>query len=205
MNHKILKPWHFRHACKLFDENKRIAQETLLTIIESGRLTPSSFGMEPTRLIVIQSPDLKAALRPHCWNQVQITTASEVVVYLSKKNLRSTNPYVKEMFSRRDLPKEALTKYLEVYGNHLDHHSDEMLTQWAMKQAYLMASSMMTCAAMLDVDSCPIEGFIKEEVEKLLDIDTNEYEVALITTFGYRVNSRSECLRLSHNDMVSFR
>jgi nitroreductase len=189
----------------MFDEQRRIPTDTLESIIEAGRLTPSSFGMEPTRLMVIGSDELKVKLRPHCWNQVQITSASEVVIYLSKRDLRSTNPYVKEMFSRRGLPKEALDKYLEVYANHLDHLSDEMLTAWSMKQAYLMASSMMNSAAMMQIDSCPIEGFIKKEVEDLLEIDTKEYEVALITTFGYRVNEQSKRIRLSRDEIVRFR
>jgi nitroreductase len=201
----VLEPLYFRHACKMFDEQRRIPTDTLESIIEAGRLTPSSFGMEPTRLMVIGSDELKVKLRPHCWNQVQITSASEVVIYLSKRDLRSTNPYVKEMFSRRGLPKEALDKYLEVYANHLDHLSDEMLTAWSMKQAYLMASSMMNSAAMMQIDSCPIEGFIKKEVEDLLEIDTKEYEVALITTFGYRVNEQSKRIRLSRDEIVRFR
>ena len=78
---EFLKSIEFRHACKLFDTNKKIPQETFKEILEVGRLSPSSFGVEPTRMVVVRSEATKADLRPLCWNQEQITSASEVVIY----------------------------------------------------------------------------------------------------------------------------
>lgn len=101
---KFLESVNFRHACKLFDENKKIPQESFEEILEVGRLAPSSFGMEPTRLLVVRSDEAKKALRPLCWDQPQITTASEVVVFKSlQSDLVPPSEYAKNNTLRRKM------------------------------------------------------------------------------------------------------
>ncbi len=103
MNH-FLESIYFRHACKLFDDKKKIPQEQFDEILEVGRMAPSSFGMEPTRLIVVRSEAAKKALRPLCWDQPQITTASEVVVFKSLQNdLVPPSEYAKQNALRRKI------------------------------------------------------------------------------------------------------
>ena len=87
-----MEAMEFRHACKIFDENKNISDTDMKDILEVGRLSPSSFGMEAWKFLVISNEDLKAKLRPACWDQVQVTSCSHLVIVLtgidSKSRLR---------------------------------------------------------------------------------------------------------------------
>jgi len=197
----------FRHACKKFDAEKQIPAEEFEAILEVARLSPSSFGMEPWRLIVVRSEGLRKALKPSCWNQGQITEASELVIFTTDNNVvRSGTRYVKEMFSRRGLPSEAVETYMGVYKNYLAPiECDEVLLEnWTAKQCYIAAANMMTYAATLKIDTCPIEGFDKESVEAILDLPEG-HSVALMCAFGYRVNPQSERKRLASEQIIQYR
>lgn len=197
----------FRHACKLFDEDKKISDENIKEILEAGRKSPSSFGMEPWKFLVITNNELKAKLRPHCWNQPQITTCSHLVVVLAAiENVKVESGIVKQMFLRREMPQEKLDFYMDLYARHLKKtlSSDENILCWTARQTYIAAANMMTCAATLGIDSCPIEGFEKEEIESVLNLDTTKYQLSLVVAFGYRVNEQSSQLRLDFDDVVEF-
>lgn len=194
----FLEAMRFRHACKVFDSTKKIPQNHLDIIIESGRLTPSSFGLEPTRLLVVRDSSVRESLKPLCWNQSQITDSSEVVIYLSKiADMSHTTNYATQMFERKvggSKPEEVRAKLKaykdERYAGFLAQNGyvdSSSIYQWSAKQAYLMASSMMNCAAFLGVDSCAIEGFDRGELEEFLGIDTFSEQVALLVCFGYRI------------------
>lgn len=202
----FLKMMHFRHACKIFDENRKIPKEDFDFILECGRLSPSSFGMEHWRFLVITNQDLKEKLRPLCWNQKQLTTCSHIVVIKAQKEiLKPNSEYVVKMFSRRDLPKEKIDAYLKRYEDFMqDKLNDKDLFCWSAKQCYIAAANMVDAAAFIGIDSCMIEGFEKERVEKLLDIDTKKEEIALLITFGYRVKPAPEKKRLSIDEITEW-
>lgn len=207
MQNPILKALEFRHACKIFDENKKIPAEELKMILEAGRVSPSSFGMEPWKFIVVQDPKLKAKLRPECWNQVQITSCSDLLLILASiEDVKPETGYPLKMFSRREIPQEQKDAYIKIYGEHLAHtlSSDENILAWTARQCYIAASNMMTTAASLGIDSCPIEGFNKEGVEKVLGVDTSKQQLALVLPFGYRLNEQSTQLRRDFEDVVQF-
>lgn len=204
---EFIEAMAFRHACKRFDTEKAIPAEQFESILEVGRTSPSSFGMEPWRLIVVRNRDLRKALKPSCWNQAQITECRELVIFTTDNNaVRSGTPYVRKIFERRGLPAEALETYLGVYKNYLaPKEEDELLLEsWTAKQCYIAAANMMTYAATLKIDSCPIEGFDKEEVEAILDLPEG-HSVALIVAFGYRVNPQSPQMRLPLSQIVEYR
>jgi len=197
-----------RHACKLFDENKKISQDDLEYILETGRLSPSSFGMEPWRFVVVQNQELKEQLKPYCWNQNQITTCSDLVIILADiENVKPNSDYVKHMFSRRGLPLEAYEKYLGIYENHLKDtmKNSESILAWTSRQCYIAMGNMMSAAAHIGIDSCPIEGFEKNNVENILGIDTSKEQVAVIVGFGYRVNPISQKIRRDSKDIIEYR
>ena len=207
MNKTFKEAMDFRHACKLFDENRKISNEDIREILEAGRKSPSSFGMEPWKFLVITNEELKAKIRPHCWNQPQITTCSHLVIVLAAiKSLKVESGVVKQRFLRREMPQDKLDFYMDLYAKHLKKtlSSDENILCWSARQTYIAAANMMTCAATLGIDSCPIEGFDKEDAERVLNLDTNKYQLSLVLPFGYRVNEQSTQLRLDFNDVVEF-
>lgn len=209
MNKKdaFLEMMNFRHACKIFDETKKISDDDMHYILEVARKSPSSFGMEGWKFLVITNEKLKAKLKPFCWNQPQITTCSHLVVILAAiNNLKVESGIVRSQLSRREMPKENLDAFVELYASHLREtlSDDEKIYQWSAKQTYIAAANMMSAAAFIGIDSCPIEGFEKDNVQKVLELDTTAYQVALILPFGYRLNEQSTQLRSSFESVVEF-
>ncbi len=204
----FLEAMNFRHACKIFDENKKIPQELLANIVEVGRLSPSSFGMEPWKFLVVQSQELKTRLRPLCWDQVQITSCSDLIVFVTKNRLvEPGSAYVEEQLRRKNLPQEMLDAYLNIYGSFLGAKAEgrpDFYKDWTAKQAYIAAGNMMTYAATESIDSCPIEGFDQKEVEKILGIDGNDESVALLIAFGSRLNEQPAKVRLPTSEVCVY-
>ncbi|MDM5264447.1 NAD(P)H-dependent oxidoreductase [Sulfurovum sp. XTW-4] len=207
MQNDFTKAMHFRHACKVFDENKKISDEEMHYILEAGRKSPSSFGMEAWKFLVITNEDLKAKLRPYCWDQVQITSCSHLVIILAGiENVKVESGIPKKRFMRRDMPQETLDFYMDIYAKHLKKtlSTDENIYAWTARQSYIALGNMMTAAAFIRIDSCPIEGFEKENVEEVLGLDTSKYQVAVIVPFGYRLNAQSTQLRVPFDEVVEF-
>lgn len=207
MQNDFTKAMDFRHACKVFDENKKISDEEIRYILEAGRKSPSSFGMEAWKFLVITNEELKAKLRPFCWNQVQITSCSHLVIVLAGiENAKVESGMPKKRFMRREMPQETLDFYMDIYAKHLAKtlSTDENIYAWTARQSYIALGNMMTAAAFVGIDSCPIEGFEKENVEEVLGLDTSKYQVAVILPFGYRVNEQSTQLRLPFDEVVEF-
>ena len=197
----------FRHACKVFDESKKISDEDIRFILESGRKSPSSFGMEAWKFLVITNEELKAKLRPACWDQVQVTSCSHLVVILAGiDSVKVESGLPKKRFARRDMPQEQLDFYLGLYAEHLKEtlSSDENIYAWTSKQTYIAAGNMMSGAATLGIDSCPIEGFDKKSVEEILELDLTKYQLSMVLPFGYRLNEQSTQLRLDYDEVVEF-
>jgi nitroreductase len=204
---EFLKMMDFRHACKIFDENKKISDEDMHHILEVARKSPSSFGMEAWKFLVITNDKLREELKPFCWNQPQITTCSHLVVVLAGiDSVKVESGEVRARLARRNMPEEKLNAFLEVYANHLSDvlNDDDKIYQWTARQTYIAVANMMNAAASIEIDSCPIEGFEKENVEKVLGLDTSKFQVALMLPFGYRINEQSEQLRLDFDDVVEF-
>ena len=209
MNKKdmFLKIMDFRHACKIFDETKKISDEDMHYILEVARKSPSSFGMEAWKFLVITNDELKEKLRPFCWNQPQITTCSHLVIVLAAiENLKVESGVVQSQLMRRNLPQDKLDAFVKLYASHLNDtlSSDEKIYQWSARQTYIASANMMNAASFIGIDSCPIEGFEKENIEKTLKLDTTKYQVAMILPFGYRINEQSKQLRSKFESVVEF-
>jgi len=208
MQNDFSKAMDFRHACKYFDESKKLNDEEIAFILEAGRKSPSSFGQEPWKFLVITNETLKATLRPLCWDQPQITSCSHLIVILAAIDaVRPDSGIPAKRFSRRPLPPEQIEAYIKLYSTHLSDtlSSDEKTYAWTARQCYIAAANMMTGAASIGVDSCPIEGFEKEKVEVALGLDTTQYQVAVLIPLGFRANAQSPQLRLPLEEVVEYR
>jgi len=207
MKNDFTKAMDFRHACKVFDESKKISDEEIHYILEAGQKSPSSFGMEGWKFLVISSDTLKEKLRPACWDQVQVTSCSHLVIILTAIDavkVESGEP--EKRFKRREMPQENLDFYMDIYAKHLAQilSTDENIYAWTAKQSYIALGNMMTAAAYIGIDSCPIEGFEKEKVEEILTLDTTKWQLSVVVPFGYRLNEQSTQLRLPFEEVVEF-
>jgi nitroreductase len=191
-----------RHACKIFDTTRRVSDEDRGYILEIGRLSASSFGMEHWKFLVVDNREVKERVQTACWNQPQITTSSFLVVILARKDMRSSNQYVLSRFKARGLEGEALQNYIERYSNFIDVRSDSEILFWSKQQTYIAMANMMNGAMAIGIDSCPIEGFETQKVEDILDFDKDEFQVSVILPFGYRLNPKKEKMRQSIDEIT---
>ena len=201
---QFLEAMQFRHACKVFADRK-IQQADLEFILEAGRLSPSSFGIEQWKFVVVQNEALKKSIEAVAWNQKQVTTCSDLVVILARKDVRSSDVYVQNQLGRWGLDKDAYAGLLGLYKNWVDGRDDHTLEMWSEKQCYLAAANMMSAAAFIGIDSCPIEGFLSDKVDEILGIDRNVYQSAIVIPFGYRINEGKGKCRLAFKDVVEFK
>ncbi len=201
----------FRHACKIFDETKNISEADFKAIIEAGRMSASSMGMQPWEFELISDKELLAKIRKACWDQVQITSASKVVVIYAKiADLRPGSQYSEKLIAARgDKTSDQKAAYKAGYANMLAANEglgDKEIFAWARAQCYIAATNMMMQAAFLGIDSCPIEGFVRGDLEAALNIDSAKKMVAMVLPFGYRLNPQpSEKYRRSFNEVLSER
>lgn len=202
----LLEAMQFAHACKEFDMDKKIPEDALQILLESARLTPSSFGLEPTRLLIVRSLELKKQIEPLCWFQKQISTCSELVIFKSKiKDLKAPTD-IRESMRRRDLDERYMERLISfqsiAFGGECGQGKFE---DWVMKQAYLMASSLVNCASILGIDSCYLEGFEREKLENLLGIDPREERIALLVALGYRVREPKSKNRIAVEELCEIK
>ncbi len=214
----LFEAWNFRHACKTFDASFKISDEDFHTILEAGRLSPSSFGFEPWQFLVLQNMELRKELMPLCWGaQGQLPTASHFIIMIARKGcaMAPRCDYIKNTIMRdtQHLPEEAAELRMNAFGpfieNDLGYAGNERAKfEWAARQCYIALGNMLTTAALLGHDSCPIEGFNKEKVESLLAdkglLDREVYGVAVMAAFGKREHEPRPKTRRSMEQVVQW-
>ena len=200
---EILK---FRHACKIFDESKKIGAGEFDFILEAGRLSPSSTGLEQWDFLVVQNKELREKIKAVSWNQVQITSCSHLVVILAKiKEVKVGSSYIDKMIARRaDKNIEAIAARQKFFLLSNFKNDDELTFQWSHEQCMIAATNMMNAAASLGIDSCPIEGFDRHALNEILGLDESEKRVAIVVPFGYRLNPQPEKLRRQRSEVVTW-
>jgi len=204
---EFMNAMNYRHACKIFDDTKKISNDDFSKILEAARKSPSAFGMEPWKFVVIRDDKLKTKLQPACRGQIQIKTCSHLVIVLASiDGVKITSNEIRARFLKKAIPKEKLDFYLQLYAKHLKEtlNKDENIYNWTSKQTFIAITNMMMAAAFLKIDSCPIEGFEKDEVEKILKLDTTKFQVSLVLPFGYRINPQPKQLRKNIEEIVEF-
>lgn len=200
---EILK---FRHACKIFDESKKISAGEFDFILEAGRLSPSSTGLEQWDFLVVQNKELREKIKAVSWNQVQITSCSHLVVILAKiKEVKVGSSYIDKMIARRaDKNIEAIAARQKFFLLSNFKNDDELTFQWSHEQCMIAATNMMNAAASLGIDSCPMEGFDRHALNEILGLDESEKRVAIVVPFGYRLNPQPEKYRRQRSEVVTW-
>lgn len=198
---EILAAYEYRHAAKIFDSTRKISEEDFRFILETGRLSPSSFGFEPWKFVVVQSPEIRGKLLPYAWGaQKQLPTASHFMLILSRtpRDFRADSEYIQSMMREvQNLPPEVAEGKGKAFDTFLKSDfglagNERAMFEWGARQTYLALGNMMTAAAMIGIDSCPIEGFEKEKIEQVLIeegiMDPEHFGIACMAAFGYRLN-----------------
>ena len=186
---QLLERLQWRYATKQFDPSKKIDAETWSAIEDSLVLTPSSFGMQPWKFFVITDPAVRQQLLEHSWKQVQVVDASHVVVLAIKKTVddAEVDRYIASTAEIRGVEPESLEGFGKVIKGFLSNPELDK-TDWAARQVYIALGQLMTAAALLGVDACPMEGFIPAKYDEVLGLDKTDYASVLVCPMGYRLD-----------------
>jgi nitroreductase len=179
----------WRYATKAFDPARKIAAETWTALEDSLVLSASSFGLQPYRFLVISDPAKRASLLPHAWGQRQVVDASHFVVFAARTAVTEAeiDAFLKLTASTRGIPVEALAGYRGMMtGMLLSDGFKPFAPHWAARQAYIALGSLLTGAALLGVDTCPMEGFVPTEFDKILGLPEQGLTAVVACALGYR-------------------
>ena len=213
---EIIDAFNFRHACKEFDPSKKISEQDFNLILKTAHLSPSSFGLEPWKFLVVQNMELREKIKEVTWGgKKQLATASHYIVILHRKAhfMRYNSAHIDNfMRNVQNLPNEAIinrSKFIETFQkSDFELMDDRALNDWASKQSYIPLANMMTSAALLKIDSCPIEGFIAKDLEKVIgdnfNINMNHFGVSCMVAFGFRINEQRPKTRQPLNEVVTW-
>lgn len=184
----ILENLSWRYATKKFDNTRKLSKEQINLLKEGFNLTASSFGLQPVTLIIIEDEAVRRSLVAHSMNQSQVADASHLLVFCIEKKVDSA--YVKNYFDRvqaiRQTPDEILQPFKDYLLGHFAKMNDQDIALWATKQAYLAMGNLLTVCATEKIDSCPMEGFVPADYDRVLGLEERGLQSVLIMPVGHR-------------------
>lgn len=185
---ELLERLRWRYATKVFDAHRKIPSDVWHTLAESLVLTPSSFGLQPWEFIHVSTPALREELRAASWNQPQVTDASHFLVLAARTSLTEAeiDRFIAQVAADTEVGKESLSGYRQMIVGFIAAMTPEALVAWAKHQSYIALGQLMGSAAMLGVDSCPMEGFDPAAYNRILGLTERGYTAAVACALGYR-------------------
>jgi nitroreductase len=186
---QLLEALHWRYATKNFDATRKIPDPTWKTLEETLVLSPSSFGLQPYRFLVIKNAAVRERLFPHSWNQRQIVDASHLVVFAARTTFteKEVDRFLDRIVEVRGVPRESLAAYRGMMaGSLLSPEAESRIPSWSAHQAYIALGNLLTSAALIGVDACPIEGFVPANYDAILGLEEHGYSSVVVAALGYR-------------------
>ena len=188
---QVLEQLHWRYATKKFDSNQKISEANWKTLEQSLVLSPSSFGLQPWQFFVVRNPEIRQKLLEPSWGQKPVVDASHLVVFAIKKNLdiNYVDRYIKRMAEVQQVPVEKLEGFSNMVKGYLKEPPFPLdVNKWAAKQTYLALGVFLSCAAMLEIDTVAMEGFIPSKYDEILGLDAKGYSAVVLCAAGYRAD-----------------
>ncbi len=184
----IIESLRWRYATKAFDTTQKLSQHEVETILEAGRLAPSSYGLEPWKFIIVENTDVRARLKEASWNQSQVTDASHFVVLATQKSMTAEDidTYVARIASVRGIDVANLASYADLMKNSILSRSAEDILAWNKRQTYIALGFMLETAALIGVDTCPMEGFDPQAYDSILGLSESGYTATVALPLGKR-------------------
>jgi nitroreductase len=183
----LLDSLKWRYAVKRMNGNK-IPEATLNTILEATKLAPSSFGLTPYNIIVIEDEETRKKLQPHFYNQPQVSESSALVIFATWNSIteKEVAEYMQEIADERGVPVESLNDFASYINGSIKNLTTEQLQIWASKQTYIALGFTLVAAATEEIDATPMEGFKPDAVDEALGLKALGLHSAVAVTLGYR-------------------
>lgn len=212
LNATIETALSWRYATKRFDPTRKISAADWNTLERSLLLAPSSFGLQPWHFVVITNPELRKNLQPHSWNQPQIVEASHLVVLAAKRSMDVSfvDAFIEQTATTRAIPVAELSGYRQMIVAFIEELAKRgELESWATRQAYLALGMLLSSAALLGIDACPLEGIDSSKYDEILELPSRGFSTQVACALGYRSASdsfaRLEKIRYPKEQVFSFR
>jgi nitroreductase len=186
---ELLKALEWRYATKNFDNTKKISADVWAALEQALILTPTSYGLQPYKFIVLTDPQKRAELFPHSWTQIQVVDCSHYVVFASRTQMTEADVdrWIKRLAEVRGVTPESLNAYRGMMtGDVVRGPRGKIAHEWATRQVYIALGNLMTCAAVLGVDACPMEGIVPPEYDRILNLGNSGYATVVACALGYR-------------------
>jgi nitroreductase len=204
---EIIKALNWRYATKKFDPSKKVSEEDLNELLESARLAPSSYGLQPWKFVVVTNPDLRKKLREHAWGQPQITDASHLIVLAARTDVdeKYIKEYVAEIAKQRSVPVESVKGYEDMMIGDLTQRPKDALLDWSKRQTYIALGFLLFAAALKRIDACPMEGFDPAKFDELLGLKKKNLTSVALCPVGYRADDpASKSVKVRFKDVFIF-
>lgn len=179
----------WRYATKKFNPSKKIETATWQALEESLALTPSSYGLQPWKFLVVKDPALRAQLREQSWGQGQVTDASHFVVFTARTDVTEADVerYLARIAEVRGVSLESLAGFRKMLVDNLVNRGQRAdIPEWTARQTYIALGQLMTAAAALGVDATPMEGLDPKAYDRILGLEGSGYATTMACALGYR-------------------
>ena len=185
---RLLTALRWRYATKKFDPTKKIPATTWDAIEDALVLTPSSFGLQPWKFLVIDHPGLRANLLTESWGQAQVTEASHYLVLTARTDLAAADidSWMARMAEAQGSSPEILASLKGVIEGFAQAMSHEARHAWNCRQVYIALGQVMATAALLGIDACPMEGISQAGYDQILNLQGTGYATVVACALGYR-------------------
>ena len=185
---ELTESLNWRYATKQFDPDQKIPAEAWEALESSLVLSPSSFGLQPWKFIVITDSVLREKLKEASWNQGQVTDASHLVVFASQRSVldEDVDRFLNLTARTRGIEADSLLGYRQMIQGFLSNMSAEQMHAWTMRQTYIALGQFMTSAAAIKVDTCPLEGINPATYDELLGLKDSKFSTIVACAAGYR-------------------
>ncbi|WNJ18782.1 NAD(P)H-dependent oxidoreductase [Pontibacter sp. G13] len=179
---------NWRYATKRFDNTKKVSEADLATMQEAIRLSASSFGLQPYKVIVVEDADLKAKLLPASWNQPQIVEASHLFVFAAQTHVTPADidAYLTLKANSMGISVEDLKGYGDFMKDKIGQREQADIQDWNSRQAYIALGNLLAAAGELKVDACPMEGFEVDQYNEILGLNEQGLSAVSVVPVGYR-------------------
>lgn len=202
----------WRYATKRFDATKTIPADAWHALEEALRLAPSSLGLQPWHFVVVSNPTLRKELQAHSWNQPQIVDASHLVVIASLKTItdETIDGLISAIAATRNQAPTELASYRGMIAGFVKHLTEtNSVEAWTSRQAYLALGFLLSSAATLGIDTCPLEGIDPAQYNKLLGLEASPYSTRVVCALGYRAAddayANAKKVRFAKEQVISYR
>lgn len=184
----FLENQNWRYATKKFDATKKISEQDINILKEAIRLSTSSYGLQPYKILIIENPEIREKLKTQSWNQSQIVDASHVFVFANYADMKDIDidAFVENTAATRNINLSDLKSYGDFMKSKITSLPKDTKLNWAAKQTYLALANLLNAAAELKIDVTPMEGFEVEKYNELLGLSALGLTAALVAPAGYR-------------------